>query len=236
MQPGRVFPKNSRLDVDSQFRTTKTVDRSNAFSGLSTRKSPSRMNETTLFNEQTTQRSGVRSIRSGSSDPFDGTRRDVVYNLPGKGIRTTGMETIQHERGRRLEDNPRAQKRAVSQDRPNVDHSMSVFTAKGDLVRGRRGPSEYPGVQADWRVTGSGADIVAKQCQRARSSERFRLTPHPNTDHVLNPTPATEPDVQRSTLRFSRRPCTPTLHGVLHPVPERQPPAYRVRAPFYTDD
>lgn len=230
---GRLFPTSSRLDVDGAFRASKTVDRSNPYARFSARSS-SRVNETTMFSAESPRSTGRMAPRSVSSDPFDGSRKDVLFNLPGKGLRMTGMEDMQRARGKMREDNPRPLKRAVSPNVPDVDNSGRVFTAQGELVRGRRGPSQYPEQQIDFRSQVGSSD-VERQCERARSSDRFRNTPQYSTGHVINPKPNADPSLT-SSVRFSRRPHTPTLVGVLHPVPERQPPSYRVRAPFHTDD
>lgn len=235
MATGRIFPSADRLDVDSSFRASKTVSKSNAFSRFSARSS-SRINETTLSSDDRPRSTGRAVTRSLSSDPFDGTRKDVLFNLPGKGLKMTGMESVQRERGRLKEDNPRPLKRAVSPNIPSVDNSGQVFTVKGELVRGRRGPAQYPEQQVDIRYQQQ-TNEAAKLCERARSSERFRNTPHTNTSHVIVPEKMTSASQQNvSSSRFSRRQHVPTLVGVLHPVEERRAPAYRVRAPFYTDD
>ena len=228
----RVFPKTDSLGVCNSYRSNKVVDHPSPNAKFS-RRSPSRVNDSQVLSNielapsREAARPRGRSHTPGHCDPFDGTR---TASYTG-GLRVTRHDVIQREREVHRQDNPRALKRAVSPNLPEHPPN-ALYTMGGCNTKGGRGAKTFP--ESTVFSPKSGAPVTPTKDYT--DSSKFRHTPRVASDiHNLSP----GNDTSRSPVspnRFRHTARQPTLNGVMSPSMVRPPPAYRPRAPFFTED
>ena len=228
----RVLPGGGATQ-NSNFRdSSKTVDKPNINSKFA-RKSPSRVNNSTVFDTEVVAPT-IRPLRRSVSPMEDSER-----HYRKEGVRISGHEQRVSDRAKFLEDHPRLVRKSVERapspsSAPGDKAVDPVITANGILFPKGRVTSK-----AKFATT---ADLPAPPPKPYDSMSRFhhspRITPHPF--NVLIPATCTHshdgftPKVQR--FWSTPRSPSPTLVGIFSPDPRaRQPPPYTPRAPYHTD-
>lgn len=237
----RVLPFGSHCDLGFQG-AAKVVDRSNPNAKFS-RRAPSPNRDADIFCRLPARaeplRTGKRSC-SPISDPFDGTRKDVLTNQKRGGVKVSHYDTVQSARAAYAQDHPRTLRRKVEarDDTSSTASGVSPAPARTEFIttNGARFSGGKAPVAGRWTNAPSverETNSIAKPYER---TARFRNT-KPTTTNVMRPETLALSNMQPKPQRFLHTPrsSSPSLAGVMKPDAREAPPAYKVVAPWHTE-
>lgn len=204
-----------------------SVDRPNINAKFA-RVAPPKSNVSTIFNaangSESTPRFGKR-VQQGTPTP-------TPEVSPRATLRITRYDVEQVAAARFKEDNPRAMRRHVSQEREPSSERSTVISGNGLAFTG--------GKKVDDRKFSITLADDPKPWKDYASMDRFKRSekPVPNEKNVIVPETLPSHIPAFKSQRFGSSPGDRhnSLVGVLTPDPNvRAPPTYRPRAPFHTD-